>query len=85
MICPHCKNVCKKYGFCHRSLQNQPAGVESKPATLRCFIHIKFLDASKGLFNLVISAGSHCSLLVPNADVFSELLLWRYQATEIFV
>jgi MFS-type transporter involved in bile tolerance (Atg22 family) len=34
--------------YCHRSLQNQPAGVESKPATLRCFIHIWFLDASKG-------------------------------------
>jgi AraC-like DNA-binding protein len=34
--------------FCHRSLQNQPAGVESKPATLRCFIHIKFFDSSNG-------------------------------------
>ena len=36
---------------CHRSLQNQPAGVESKPATPRCSIHIRFLNASKGLFN----------------------------------
>ena len=35
---------------CHRSLHNQPAGVESRPATLRCFIHIRVLDASKGLF-----------------------------------
>ncbi len=33
---------------CHRSLENQPAGVESKPATPRCFIHIKFLGAGKG-------------------------------------
>jgi hypothetical protein len=38
---------------CHRSLQNQPAGVESKPATLRCFIHIRFLDARKGLARFV--------------------------------
>jgi len=30
---------------CHRPLQNQPVGVESKPATLRCFIHTSFLDA----------------------------------------
>ena len=33
---------------CPRSLQNQPVGVESKPATLRCFIHIRFLDAREG-------------------------------------
>ena len=26
----------------HRSLQNQPVGVESKPATLRCFFQSKF-------------------------------------------
>jgi hypothetical protein len=32
---------------CHRSLQNQPAGVESKPATPRCLIHIGFLDVGK--------------------------------------
>ena len=43
---------------CRRSLQNQPAGVESKPATPRCLIHISFLDTSKGLFNFFISAGS---------------------------
>ncbi len=41
---------------CHRSLQNQPAGVESKPATPRCFIHIGFLDVRKGLFNYFESA-----------------------------
>jgi hypothetical protein len=40
-----------EYTTCHRSLQNQPAGVESKPATPRCSIHIRFLNASKGLFN----------------------------------
>ena len=45
------------HGGCHRSLQNHPAGVESKPATLRCFIHIKFLDPSKGLFDYFVSAG----------------------------
>ena len=33
--------------ICHRSLQNQPLGVESKPATPRCFIHISFLKAGK--------------------------------------
>jgi hypothetical protein len=33
---------------CHRSLQNQPVGVKSKPATLRCLIRIKFLDAGNG-------------------------------------
>ena len=37
---------------CHRSLQNQPVRVESKPATPRWFIHIKLLDVSKGLINL---------------------------------
>ena len=31
----------------YRSLQNQPSGVESKPATQGCFIHVRFLDASK--------------------------------------
>jgi hypothetical protein len=38
----------EKWHGCHRSLQNQPIGVESKPATLRCFIHINFCDSSKG-------------------------------------
>jgi hypothetical protein len=42
--------------FCHRSLQNQPLGVESKPATPRRLIHIWFLDLSKWLFNFFISA-----------------------------
>jgi DNA-binding transcriptional regulator YbjK len=36
----------------NRSLQNQPVGVESKPATLRCLIHIRLLDADKRLFNI---------------------------------
>jgi hypothetical protein len=36
--------------ICHRSLQNQPVRVESKPATPRCLIHINFLDADKGFF-----------------------------------
>jgi transposase-like protein len=36
-------------GLCHRSLENQPVGVESKPATPRWLIHIRFLDGSKGL------------------------------------
>jgi hypothetical protein len=40
--------------YCHRSHQNQPRRVESKPATLRCFIHTKFLDPSKALFNFFI-------------------------------
>ena len=44
---------------CHRSLQNQPVGVESKPAPLRRVIHIRFLDVCKGLFNSLKSAGSH--------------------------
>jgi ATP-dependent Clp protease ATP-binding subunit ClpB len=38
---------------CHRSLQNQPRRVESKPATLRCFVHIMFLDSSKGTFGFI--------------------------------
>ena len=33
--------------YCHRSLQNEPGKVESKPATLRCFIHFRFLDPAK--------------------------------------
>jgi hypothetical protein len=33
--------------LCHRSLQNQPLGVESKPATPRWSIHIGFLEAGK--------------------------------------
>ena len=28
--------------FCHRTNQNQPVGVESKPATLRCGFHNRF-------------------------------------------
>jgi len=32
---------------CHRSLQNQPVGVESKPAILRWSIHIGFLETDK--------------------------------------
>jgi hypothetical protein len=32
----------------HRSLQNLPVRVDSKPATLKCFIHISFLDARHG-------------------------------------
>jgi len=28
--------------------ENQPVGVDSKPANLRCFIHIWFLEAIKG-------------------------------------
>jgi hypothetical protein len=46
-----------RFLFCHRSLQNQPVGVESKPATSRCFIHIRRLDAGKGFFNFFSSAG----------------------------
>jgi hypothetical protein len=34
--------------------QNQPVKAESKPATLKRFIHISFLDASKGLFNFFL-------------------------------
>ncbi len=41
---------------CHRSLQNQPRRVESKPATPKCLIHIKFLDPSKRHFNFFKSA-----------------------------
>lgn len=32
---------------CHRSLQNQPVRVESKPATLRCFVHISFFESNR--------------------------------------
>jgi hypothetical protein len=42
--------------LCHRSLENQPVGVESKPATLRRFVHIRFLDPGKGLFDFFMSA-----------------------------
>jgi hypothetical protein len=42
---------------CHRSLQNQPRMVESKPATLKCFIHIRFLDSSKRFFSFFICCG----------------------------
>jgi len=51
--------------FCHRSLQNQPAGVESKPATLRCFIHITLLDPSKWHFHYLIFA--RCSSAPPES------------------
>jgi hypothetical protein len=52
-------------GSCHRSLQNQPAGVESKPATLRCFIHITLLDPSKWHFHYLIFA--RCSSAPPES------------------
>jgi len=48
----------RKSDICHRSLQNQPAGVESKTANPRCFIHTKFLNASKGLLDFFTSAGA---------------------------
>jgi hypothetical protein len=32
-----------------------------QPATLRCFIHIRFLDASKGLLNFSMPAGTIAS------------------------
>jgi hypothetical protein len=37
--------------FCHRSLQNQPVGVESKPATLRSEVHIISGFSIKGFFD----------------------------------
>jgi hypothetical protein len=40
-----------RHYVCHRALQNQPLVGTSESASLRCVIHIKFLDASKGLFN----------------------------------
>jgi endoglucanase len=40
---------------CHRAVENRPLAGTSKPATLRCFIHIRFFDSSKGLFNFLIS------------------------------
>ena len=51
------------HASCHQSLQNQPAGVESKPATMRRLIDIRFLDASKRLFQFFISTLClHCTL-----------------------
>src|ERR1700679_1486943 len=44
---------------CHRSLQNQPVGVESKPVTERWLIHIRFLGASKWLFNYFVSTSGN--------------------------
>ena len=41
-------------------LQKQPVGVESKPATLRCFIHIGFCDASKRLVPCLNDATEFC-------------------------
>jgi hypothetical protein len=38
-----------RVSFCHRSLQNQPVGVESKPATPKCPFQIRFLDSDKNL------------------------------------
>jgi hypothetical protein len=35
--------------ICHRSLQNQLVRGEPKPATPRCFIHIKFLYSTRAL------------------------------------
>jgi hypothetical protein len=46
----------QKKRLCHRSLQNQPVRVESKPAIPRCFFHIMFLGASKRLFNFIMLA-----------------------------
>ena len=43
---------------CHRSLQNQPVRVESKPATLRCLVHIKFPGAGKGPLNFIYRCGA---------------------------
>jgi hypothetical protein len=34
---------------CYRSLQNQPVRVESKPATLRRFVHIRGFSSSSEL------------------------------------
>ena len=39
--------------LCHRSLQNQPVRVESKPATLKGFIHVCFPDLRKCFFVLL--------------------------------
>ena len=50
---PSCQFLAPQYDRCHGSLQNQPAGVESKPATPRFFIHIRFLDAQQGAFQLL--------------------------------
>ena len=47
---------------CHRSLQNQPVRVESKPATPRCFIHIRFLGAGNGLFQVLRDSPSKRAL-----------------------
>ena len=32
---------------CHRTVGNQPAGVDSKPATLRCGFHNRFVSGFK--------------------------------------
>jgi integrase len=57
-ICP----ALEEWLRCHRSLQNQPVRVESKPATLRCLIHIMFFDPGKGFLNFFMSVGSvHCT------------------------
>jgi RNA-directed DNA polymerase len=36
--------------LCHRSVQNQPSGVESNPATLRRRFHNSFVFCFKGIF-----------------------------------
>jgi hypothetical protein len=71
----------------HRSLQNQPVGVESKPASWgriktghsECLIHICFLDERKGLFNFFISAafGSPFPRQVPQ-DTALHLARWPF-------
>jgi hypothetical protein len=43
--------------YCHRSLQNQPLGVESKPATPRCLISYQISWSRQGaMFNLFAPA-----------------------------
>jgi phosphatidylserine decarboxylase len=49
--------------YCHRSLQNQPVGVDSKPATLRQGIHIISVFSVKGFsFRVRTSRGRAASL-----------------------
>ena len=58
---------------CHRSLQNQPIGVASKPATLKAFIYIRLLDAAKAFQSLVMIIRplqhTNCSLYIQLLDV----------------
>ena len=72
------KSVAVERGcFCHRAVENRPLAGTSKPATPRCFIHIKLIDAGKcfSISSLQRLVGITVSGQPPKPNLISSLLL----------